>query len=702
MGCAASGVNRTIIMFTRHTHNSQEYRAILDRKLYIAKESPEPVFDLSGCNLRYLPSGIFSICKVFRKDHLYLQNNKLKTLEEGGQLSDLHLIKTLDLSKNNFIQIPKNIRFLLSLTELYLKENNLNYLPDEIKFLQSLKILDVSKNKLKQLNPSLGNLQSLQNLIIVDNKDVTEICIELCHASNLILIELDCEQFLIPPYEVTVKGTEEIMKFLCFQANVEYVPPMPEEQDNILPAYRLNQPIDFFNKPRITWEEAEQEFQQLENKIHKANQAQREKILSNVLQDQLNLDIEIARVHEGRDLEKQKLLSTIQKEEQNIECLIKNFIGYDKLKPEIIQQQLAHEQLEHDHLLEITRQNYDNIKRSDILKTMQQLLEENYSVGNYMKYYKGNLNNVKQSLLIQETEIDGKLEELLSAKDQLREGLVQQLLEDQDVQKAMVSSLLDQVDARSWSLNQEISLVSSHLAKLSTIEQERKKMNIIDNYNELLQQRIHLVSLLDDLFIQKNKRRKQLIDTLHEAEHESNIKTDFWLRSYKKLLDYAPQSLLSVGKTLDPLLANYLLEEGVLHCLPFLVKFIFSEKSLLNITAHELKECGVSLSIDRENIIKAINSYVLSKNGNEFIPMATLNPTAPPLPSEDGCRGVVNQQEGNISDNAECVICMEYKPQVVFVPCGHMCCCQICCKKDISSCPMCRSDIERIIKVLIV
>ncbi|XP_047515066.1 U4/U6.U5 tri-snRNP-associated protein 2 [Pieris napi] len=61
MGCAASGVNRTIMMFNRHAHNSPEYRAILERKLYIARESPEPEFDLSGCNLRQLPSGIFSI-----------------------------------------------------------------------------------------------------------------------------------------------------------------------------------------------------------------------------------------------------------------------------------------------------------------------------------------------------------------------------------------------------------------------------------------------------------------------------------------------------------------------------------------------------------------------------------------------------------------------------------------------------------------
>ncbi|CAH4016285.1 unnamed protein product [Pieris brassicae] len=685
------------MMFNRHAHNSSECRAILDRKLYMAKESPEPEFDLSGCDLRELPSGIFSICKVFRKDYLYLQNNKLKTLDEGGQLADLQLVKTLNISKNNFTQIPKNIRFLLSLTELYIQENQITYLPDEIKCLQTLKILDVSRNNLKKLNPVLGQLQSLRKLIIIGNKDLNEICIELCLASNLCSIELDYEQFHIPPPEVAIRGTEAIMKFLCFQANITYTPPVPDS-DNIFPAYVGNPSVDLFTKPRITWEEAEQAVQQKEDQIYKANQVQREKMLSNVLKEQLSLDIEISKIHEGRELERQKLINTIQKEEQNIECLINSFIGYDKLKPEIIQQQLAHEQLEHDHLLEITRQNYDNIKRSDILKTMQQVLEENCSVGKYMKYYKDNLNDVKKNLLIQETIVDGKLEQLLNEKDHLREGQVQLLLEDQDVQKAMVSSLLDQVDARSWCLNQEISLVSSHLAKLSVIEQEKKKINIVDNYNQLLQQRIHLVTLLDDLFIQKNKRRKQLIDTLHEAENECNNKTDFWLQSYKKLLDCAPPSLLRIGKSLDPVLVNYLLQEGVIQCLPFLVNILFSDTSLLNITAQDLKLSGVSLKIDQENIIKAINKYVLSKNGNEFTSLST---SAPPLPSEDSQKGVLSQVENNMSPDGECVICMECKSQVVFVPCGHMCCCQSCSQKDISSCPMCRSSIERIIKVLI-
>ncbi|XP_038209177.1 E3 ubiquitin-protein ligase LRSAM1-like [Zerene cesonia] len=698
MGCAASGVSRTIMLFNKSAHNSQDARAILERKLYIAKESPEPDFDLSGCSLRQLPSGIFSICKVFRKDYLYLQNNRLKSLHEGGQLSDLYLIKTLNISYNCFTHLPKNIRFLSSLTELHLNNNLFEQIPDEIKFLVALKVLDLSANKLKVLNPSLGNLKSLRKLNITENKDLKEICVELCHASNLISIELDYNQYVMPPATVAIKGTEEIMKFLCKEANVDYIPPLPPETE-VSTVGGPNKILDPFTKQKITWEEQEEAMKNSEKKIQIANQQQREKVLSNLLKDQISLDIEIARVQEYREIEKQKLIQTIQKEEKDIECLINNFVAYDRCKPEVIQQQHAHEQLEHDRLLEITRQNYDNIKKCDILKAMENLLEDNYSMIKHKMFYKDNLNNVKQSLLNQETEIDGKLAELLSAKDHSREALVQQLLEDQDVQKAMVSSLLDQVDARSWSLNQEISFISSHLAKLSVIEQEKKKMHVMYNYNELLNQRIQLVHLLDDLFDQRNKRRKQLLETLNEAENESDYKADFWLRSYQKLLDTAPRSLLSAGKTLDPVLANYLLQEGVIHCLPFLVRFIFSNKSLLNINQEDLLKCGVSLTTDRENILKAIQLYSDFKNENCNMPQTVAGASAPPA-DEDTHLGVLDSDE-SLNDDGECVICMENKSQVVFVPCGHMCCCEICSHKDISTCPMCRTHIERIIKVVV-
>lgn len=704
MGCAASCIQEaTMSLFGRSSNNiADDDRAKLERKLYVAKESPEPEFDLSDCNLRQIPSGTYSICKVYRKEYIYLHKNDLHSLEDGGQLSDLYLIKVLNISSNKFSHLPSDIKYLVNVTELYVSDNMLKNITDNIQYMENLQVLDVSNNKLKSLTPVLGKLKYLRKLNITGNRELTEICPELCFARNLMCLELDMEYITFPPVEICQQGTREIMRYLCNKMNVEYSP--AAEEIEVFSIRTSNSLLDPFAKAHsTTWEEQEASIVAQENKIHKIAKEQREKFLSKVLQEQLELDSEIAKVHEQRETERQRLIKAIQDDEKEIECLVNNFIQFEYLKPEIIQQQLAHEQAEHERLLEITKQNYDNVKKSEILKAMEMLLEEDRSIQYSKKHYEDSLNNIKQSMLMQDAEIADKVTDLIKAKDQSRTVLVQQFLEDQDIQKAIVASLLERVDARSWSLNQEISLISSHLARLSVIEQEKKKLHIAYNYNELLNQRVQLVNFLDDLFNQQNKRRKQLIQTVKEMENEKSQTNDFWLKNYQKLIESAPKTLLDVGKCLDPVFANYLLQEGVIHCLPFLVKFLFSGDVLSNITLEKLKESGVSLSADRDAIMRAINFYIGIKNSENsnanYEQPTSIQPSAPIEDvDENNCTGVVNVVEESTLES-ECVICMDAKCEVVFIPCGHMCCCKDC-GESVEDCPMCRCSIERTIKVM--
>lgn len=74
-----------------------------------AKETPEPIYDLADCNLKDVPSGVFIMCKVLRKELLSLANNKLTSLNGGGALVDLQLLVTLNLSNNRFKKLPDEI-----------------------------------------------------------------------------------------------------------------------------------------------------------------------------------------------------------------------------------------------------------------------------------------------------------------------------------------------------------------------------------------------------------------------------------------------------------------------------------------------------------------------------------------------------------------------------------------------------------------
>ncbi|XP_063545858.1 E3 ubiquitin-protein ligase LRSAM1-like [Cydia strobilella] len=708
MGCSVSCVHRaTMSLFGRHPSTSNDDRVILERKLYLARESPEPDYDVSGCKLRQVPPGIYSICKVYRKTHLHLQSNNLQSLEEGGQLSDLHLIQYLNISSNKFVSLPNTIRYLINLTELYIQNNYITYLPESIHFLKNLNILDVSNNRLKSLTPSLGKLKNLRKLSIIENKDLHHLCPELCFATNISLLELDGELFIFPPPDIASRGTTEIMTFLCHQMNTDYTPPLPMEHE--FPSVPVIDSVkdSFHTGKTMSWEEQEATIAEQENKFHEAAKQQRERFLSQVLQDRLELDTEIAKIHEAKETERQRLIKAIQEDEKEIECLVKNFIQTDQLRPEVIQQQLAYDIAEHDRLLEITRKNYDNIKKADILTAMENLIKEDYFIQYARKEYDECIHNTKKNMLSHELQSVEKLEDLLKAKDQSRTNLVQQLLEDQDVQKAVVASLVERVDAKSWSLNQEISLISRHLARLSVIEQEKKKLHVACNYNDLLAQRMQLVTLLDDVLHQKNKRRMELIETLKEMENETDKTTDFWLKNYQKLIDFAPKTLLHVGKNLDPMLANYLLQEGVIHCLPFLVKFLFSDNNLTDITSEKLIQCGISQSSDRDGIIRAISYYVATKTNSSFYScVSEVEPSAPSksVIEDQNCTGVVSTTETeNATVESECVVCMDSKCEVVFVPCGHMCCCHRCaqCDQEMVCCPMCRGNIERKIKVMV-
>ena|SRR5690349_4879357 len=93
-----------------------DYKTRLDQKLCLFKETPEPICDLSECNLEQLPgSSLFSRIKVLRKEILILGKNRLKSLSSGGQLSELELLQVLDLSHNKFKVIPVEICALKNL-----------------------------------------------------------------------------------------------------------------------------------------------------------------------------------------------------------------------------------------------------------------------------------------------------------------------------------------------------------------------------------------------------------------------------------------------------------------------------------------------------------------------------------------------------------------------------------------------------------
>ncbi|KAJ8927929.1 hypothetical protein NQ314_019559 [Rhamnusium bicolor] len=287
---------------------------------------------------------------------------------------------------------------------------------------------------------------------------------------------------------------------------------------------------------------------------------------------------------------------------------------------------------------------------------------------------------------------DSRLLEVLQDQEEHKAELVNKLKVDSDLQRAAVGTLLERGDARSWSLLQQVRLVESQLAALTHIEIDRHKLQMDEHVNDLTEKRLNLSTLLVVLLEQQKERRSQLLSTLQVMEDQNSSIEDFWLKQYQIILNKLPKGLSEAQRNIDPALAQTLLINGVIHCLPFLAKLTQHQYDTRNITEADLVEAGVFNRIDRSHILDAFQMYEKEK----LLSSDNCTASAPPLPVEEASAPVL--QNLTTINTSECVICLENECQIVFVPCGHLCCC-FQCSTSVGECPLCRTDIERKIKI---
>ncbi|XP_019766532.2 E3 ubiquitin-protein ligase LRSAM1 isoform X4 [Dendroctonus ponderosae] len=667
----------------------------LEHKLYLARESPEPVFDLSHCDLVEVPTGIYSLCKVFLKRSLLLQHNSLSSLSGGGELNSLGHLIILDISNNDISTLPSEISALKSLEELYANSNKLNGLPDSICSLENLKSLSLSENKLRNLPEEMGKLAKLQKLYLTGNPNLRHLPKTICKARRLVLIELTTGNFLYPPCAVAEAGTEAIKKFISDDVGAEYIPPnqMGDESSEMINKPNLEGENDTLYNLLKRMEKLKsiqenndlllkQEFEMAT--VHKANKQQ---LLASISRQQSKLDFKLSQIQQERETDKFRLIEQLQEVENNADIAIKNLLSISK---EPAAQLLEQEREEEEKLLAALNREHDTISKSHVLAAMQDILKQETDM--FSKLDKNRI-EMSRSILEQELDSGSKLADIFRNQDLQKSNWVAKLMEDNDLQKAAVSTLLERGDARSWGLLQQVRLVESQLGALTNIELDRKKLRMDEHINDLAEKRLNLSRLLTDLLAQQKERRAQLLSTLQiMEEHSAEDSEDFWLRQYQRLLEKLPEGLSQAQRNIDPKLAEMLLANGVLHCLPFLAKLTQCQSNTKSITEQHLLEAGVKIPADRLKILDALQLYSKEHISCEHAPSAPVlqdEASAPPNPPAD-IKAIVT---------LECVVCLDCRCDVIFVPCGHLCCCSEC-SASVGQCPLCRAGIERKITML--
>ncbi|KAG5896388.1 hypothetical protein JTB14_009593 [Gonioctena quinquepunctata] len=293
----------------------------LEHKLYLARENPEPVFDLAECGLQNVPGGVYSLCRVFLKESLRLENNCLSSLSGGGNLKDLYLLRILDIS----------------LQEFYGKDNHLKTLCVGLCKLTNLRILDISNNAIKELPEDIGNLTNLRKCNLSNNK-FKRLPKTIHKWQKINTFNLESNSLVFPPNDVIQNGLEYIMKYLC---ELEEVP---------------------FNYAPC--EDSTQDETDHRGGIPKSTSFQQQKI---------KLDAELNRLQHNKEYERFQLIEQLQEAENNADLAISHLLSSIN---EPLGQLLEQEKLEEERMLAAINRYNDTLRKEDVLLAMENILAQ--------------------------------------------------------------------------------------------------------------------------------------------------------------------------------------------------------------------------------------------------------------------------------------------------------------------------------------
>uniref|UniRef100_A0A8C3WU80 Leucine rich repeat and sterile alpha motif containing 1 n=1 Tax=Catagonus wagneri TaxID=51154 RepID=A0A8C3WU80_9CETA len=684
-------------LFFRKRKPSEEARKRLEYQMCLAKEAgADDILDISNCELSEIPSGAFATCKVLQKKVLIVHTNHLTSLlPKSCSLLSLATIKVLDLHDNQLTALPDDIGQLTALQVLNVEKNQLTSLPQSIGNLMQLQTLNVKDNKLKELPDTLGELRSLRTLDISDNK-VQRLPQMLAHVRTLETLSLDASSMVYPPQEVCSAGTEAIQQFLCKASGLEYYPPsqylLPVlEQDGTKTSQDSpDGPSDRFCREEVEWQnrfsdyEKRKEQKMLEKleferrlelgqrehaQLLRQSSSRKDEILQTVKEEQSRLEQGLSERQCYLDAERQRLQEQLKQTEQNISSRIQKLLQENqrqKKNSEILKS-LENERIRMEQLVSITQEETENLRRREVASAMQQMLTEVYKSRLIQIACEAHGQNLVQQTCSSMAEMGERFQQILSRQQMDKKKVISQILQESAMQKAAFEALQVKKD-----------LMHRQIWKQEMISEQRWALS----------------SLLQQLLKEKTQREEELREILMELEAKSESKQEnYWLIQYQRLLNQKPLSLKLQEEGLERQLVALLAELSAEHYLPIFAHHRISLDMLSRMGPQDLAKVGVSEAGLQHQMLRRAQELLdaartqpelLTPPGDEVLPTA---PEEPPESVEPSAPA--EELEAQAS---ECVVCMELEAQVIFLNCGHVCCCRQCSQR-LHTCPLCRQPI---------
>ncbi|NWI00626.1 LRSM1 ligase, partial [Tichodroma muraria] len=723
-------------LFSRKKKPSNDARKRLEYQMCLAKEAgADDTLDISRCELSEVPYGAFATCKVLQKKVLIIHTNNLTSLvPKSCSLLSLITVKVLDLHDNQLASLPADIGQLTALQVLNLEKNLLKSLPQSIGDLAQLQVLNVKGNKLRELPGSVSGLQSLRALDVSGNV-LQELPRALAHVRTLQMLTLDSSAMTYPPPDICSAGTEAIQQFLCKECGIAYYPP---SQYSVLPTLEsdgggtsvdgVDRTVEKYLEEESEWqnkfldyekrkERKTQEKLEFERRLNMGQQEQallvqqlnshKDEILQTVREEQQRLEQGLSKHQRYLEEERLKLLQQLKDTEQGTASQIQKLLedNQRQKRSSDILKSLENERIRMEQLMAITQEETEQLRRREVASAMQQMLTETYK----NKLLQMTSESRRQHLVSQAcsslAEMDQKFQQILAWQQLDQNKAVSQILRQIEIQKAAFEALQMKKDLMHRQIRNQIKLIETELLQLTQLELKRQELDTEVLQEAVTEQRRALGCLLQQLLKEKKQREEELQQILLEMEAKSETKQEnYWLIQYQRLLNQKPLSLKLQEKCLEQQLVTLLLELSADHYVPVFAHHRISLEMLSTMSASDLEKLGVTeaglqhaiLRRAREILAVATTIPELRRAEETEVPAAPepsapleerpspAAPTAPPLQWDER--------------KSECVVCMEQEPQMIFLPCGHVCCCQGCCDR-LHSCPLCRQDIAQRIRV---
>uniref|UniRef100_A0A8D0G324 Leucine rich repeat and sterile alpha motif containing 1 n=1 Tax=Strix occidentalis caurina TaxID=311401 RepID=A0A8D0G324_STROC len=705
-------------LFFRKKKPSDDARKRLEYQMCLAKEAgADDILDISKCELSEVPFGAFATCKVLQKKVLIIHTNNLTSLvPKSCSLLSLITVKVT-------VILNKDLRLVLNL-----ERNLLKSLPQSIGDLAQLQMLNVKGNKLKDLPVTVSGLRSLRTLDISENV-LQELPRVLAHIRTLETLTLDASSMTYPSPDICSAGTESIQQFLCKECGIAYYPP----SQYLLPALESDRggtSVDGVDRAVHKYLEEESEWQnkfldyekrkekKMQEKLEferRLNMGQREhallvqqinsqkdEILQTVREDQVRLEKGLTKHQRYLEEERLKLLQQLKQAEQGIANRIQKLLEDNQRQKQSsdILKSLENERIRMEQLMAITQEETEHLRRREVASAMQQMLAESYKNKLIQMTYESRRQDLVNQACSSLAEMDQKFQQILAWQQLDQNKAVSQIL--QQMQKAAFEALQVKKDLMHRQIRNQIKLIETELLQLTQLELKRQELDTETLQGVITEQRQALGYLLQQLLKEKKQREEELQQILLEMEAKSETKQEnYWLIQYQRLLNQKPLSLKLQEEGLERQLVNLLIELSAEQYVPVFAHHQISLQTLSTMTASDLEKIGVMEAGLQRAILKPI-AVVLSAAPRPSCTHGTgLCPGLERGVRGSACRAVTPPGDPHLLQPRfllNSLLCLFPQTQMIFLPCGHVCCCQTCCQR-LLTCPLCRKDIAQRIRI---